>query len=266
MKRSSKLTGASLSRRGTVFSARRRRRRVGPVLTAIGALAAGPAVISLVADNTVAADAAVQDSGVAGVGAASAPVEAAGALETSAATPTFASVDGLKLHLLSPRSILVGFHEASKAEAQGMLPNGRLVENANTTRIDPPPDAADGPEYVILSSRGRRPPPTSAADVLMRDDDPVLSPVSGTVVEVRPYALYGTYPDHRIEIQPDDAPHLRVVLIHVADVEVAAGDRVVAGETSLAGSANRFDFGSHIDRYTEPERWPHVHVEVKGAG
>jgi hypothetical protein len=85
--------------------------------------------------------------------------------------------------------------------------------------------------------------------------------VDGVVTEVRPYLLYGQHPDTRVEIRPDDAPHLRVVLIHVDGVQVAAGDRLTAGETVLAGSANRFPFSSHVDRYLE-RGWPHVHLEV----
>lgn len=262
-----KLSNAAPGPRGPMFS-HQRRRRLGPLLGVVGVLAAGPAVISLVSDTTVPAGAAEHDSGVVGAGAVvdgSGEVVAASADVPAVPTARFASVGGLALHLPSLDTLLVGFHEASQKEAQAMLPHGRLLENANTTRIDPPADAEDGPEYVIMSSRGRTPAATSAVDLVMRDDDPVLAPVTGTVTDVRGYFLYGKYQDHRIEIQPEDAPDLRVVLIHVADVRVATGDRVTVGETPLAGSANRFDFGSHIDRYLEPARWPHVHVEVKRA-
>ncbi|HEX9766520.1 MAG TPA: hypothetical protein VGA36_07130, partial [Nitriliruptorales bacterium] len=106
---------------------------------------------------------------------------------------------------------------------------------------------------------------TTAVDLVIRDQDPVISPVSGTVIDVRPYALYGRHPDHRLEIAPDGFPQLRVVLIHVRDVHVTPGMRVVAGETELAGGPNRFPFASHIDRYFPQDRWPHVHIEVKPA-
>jgi biotin carboxyl carrier protein len=180
-------------------------------------------------------------------------------------TPPFATIDGLVLHLPSEQTVLVGFHEASQSAAMSMDPVGTLVENANPTRFSPPAVVADGTPYVVLSSRGRLPSPTSAVDLVMRDDDPVRSPVDGTVVDVRPYSLYSRYPDHRVEIAPADRPDLRVVLIHIAGVGVRVGDVVTAGETILAATANRFPFGSHVDRYTEPDRWPHVHVEVKPA-
>lgn len=255
-----------------MFASRRRRRHL-PVLLLVGALASIPAIASVLAPTTVPAGAAEEgaraDSGVvaaAGAGATD-PEDAAAADvagEPAAATPLFATLDGLALHLPSVDTLLVGFHEASQREALGLVPYGRLLENANTTRITPPADVTDGADYVILSSRGRRPPPTSAVDLVMRDDDPVRSPVTGVVTDVREYYLYGKHVDHRVEIRPDGHPDLRVVLIHVADVAVAVGDAVEAGETVLAGTANRFPFGSHIDRYLG-ERWPHVHVEVKGA-
>jgi hypothetical protein len=91
----------------------------------------------------------------------------------------------------------------------------------------------------------------------------VHTPVSGTVTDVREYVLYGGHRDVRLEIAPDDAPDLRLVMIHIADVDVEAGDEVTAGETVVAGTARPFPFGSQIDRFTEPDRWPHVHIEVK---
>lgn len=177
------------------------------------------------------------------------------------ATVPFARRDGLVLRLPAVEVVLVGYHEASLRGALALEPVGTLVGNANTTKFAPPAPA-DGAPYHVLSSRGRTFPATSAVDIVMRDDDPVLSPVDGVVTEVRPYRLYGSYDDTRIEIRPHDAPHLRVVLIHVDGVRVRAGDEVLAGHTALARTANRFPFSSHVDRYT-PERWPHVHLEVK---
>jgi hypothetical protein len=177
-------------------------------------------------------------------------------------TPPFAEIAGTTLLAPSSDVLLVGYHEASRAGALGLTPVGQGRSNDNTTRFTLPPDDATGTPYHVMSSRGRVLPPTSAVDIVLRDDDPVRSPVDGVVTEVRPYALYGTHPDTRVEIRPDDARHLRLVMIHVDDVQVARGDRVTAGETVLAGTANRFPFASHVDRYLD-ERWPHVHVEVK---
>jgi hypothetical protein len=184
---------------------------------------------------------------------------------TAPPTAAFATVDALTLHLPASEVVLVGFHEASSRDAQAFGPVGRLEDHQNTTKFDPPADAPAGPPYVVLSSRGRPYPATSAIDVLLEVDQPVRSPVTGTVTDVRSYHLYGKHADQRIEIAPADAPEQRIVMIHLDGVGVAIGDEVVAGETVVAGSARLFPFGSHIDRYTEPDRHPHVHYEIKRA-
>ena len=185
--------------------------------------------------------------------------------DRDASTPPLATYGGLALHLPTERPIIVGFHEASTPEALEMGPTGRLTENQNTTKFEPPAEVDEGAEYLVMASRGRPRAATSAVDVVMHTHDPVRSPVSGTVTDVRAYYLYGAHEDYRIELAPHDAPDLRIVLIHLDDLEVAEGDEVRAGETALAGTARPFPFSSQIDRYTEPKRWPHVHIEVKVA-
>jgi biotin carboxyl carrier protein len=180
-------------------------------------------------------------------------------------TPAFATVDAVTLHLPAAEVVLVGFHEASSRESQPFGPVGRLRDHQNTTKFDAPADVPEGPPYVVLSSRGRPYPATSAIDVLLEEDEPVRSPVTGTVVDVRSYHLYGKHADQRIEIAPGDAPEQRIVMIHLDGVSVRVGDEVVVGETVVAGGARVFPFGSHIDRYTEPDRFPHVHYEIKRA-
>lgn len=179
------------------------------------------------------------------------------------AVPALAAIDGLRLLLPAEEAVVVGFHEASTDAALELDPVGRVVANENTTRFSPPATDPDGSDYRVLSSRGRAQAATSAIDVVLRDDEDVLAPVTGTVADVRTYWLYGEHRDHRIEVVPDEAPDLRVVLVHVDDVRVAAGEQVTAGESVLAGTANRFPFASQIDRETDPDRWPHVHLEVQ---
>lgn len=178
--------------------------------------------------------------------------------------PPFAAVGSLVLWLPSADVVAVGYHEASMPGALPLAPVGRAQRNDNATRVTLPPDQGVGPPYHVMSSRGRVHPPTSAVDIVMRDGDPVLAPVDGVVTDVRPYLLYGRHSDTRIEIQPDHAPDLRVVLIHVDGAAVQVGYRVAVGRSVLAASANRFPFSSHVDTYVG-ERWPHVHVEVKNG-
>lgn len=179
--------------------------------------------------------------------------------------PIVARFDGLLLLAPSAHVRMIGFHEAAYADALAVQPQGRIWSNDNTTKFTAPP-ATDGHRYAVLSSRGRRTAATSAMDIAVVADTPITSLVDGTVVSVEGYRLYGRYEDTRIEIAPEGRPDLRVVIIHVTDPQVAAGARVVAGETVLAGAANHFPFRSHIDRYVGDPPGPHVHVEVKRAG
>lgn len=174
-----------------------------------------------------------------------------------------ARFDGLEVRLPGERILYAGFHEAYTVNGLPMMPVGRLIAHRNTTKFDAPPDDPEGPDYLIMASRGRPTPATSALDVLMELDEPVLAPVSGVVAEVRGFQLEGRYPDLRIELHPDDHPDLRVVVIHVDGVRVQAGDRVEAGVTVIADTARQFPFLSQIDNETYPDLHPHVHLEVQ---
>ena len=185
------------------------------------------------------------------------------ALEAASPTEMFATFGDLELYLPTESPVVVGFHEASTDGALAIAPLGQVESNDNTTKFEPPEEVEQGPGYRVMASRGRVHAATSAVDVVMRDDDPVRAPVSGTVTDVREYVLYGNHRDVRLEIMPDDAPELRLVMIHIAEVEAEIGDEVRAGQTVLAGTARPFPFGSQVDRFTEPDRWPHVHLEIK---
>ena len=176
--------------------------------------------------------------------------------------PVMAASDGFRLHVPGTAPVLVAYHEASRSESLPLVPLGTLRDNANATRFEPPAADAGGLVYDVQVSRGRLPGPTTAVDVVLPRDAAVLAPVAGTVVQVRDYALYGRHPDVRIELVPDDAPERVVVLIHVEDPQVTVGQRVELGEP-LAARARLFPFSSIVDRATEPERYGHVHVEVK---
>lgn len=174
----------------------------------------------------------------------------------------FAVVDGLELVLPHDAPLLVGFHEASRAEALPLQPVGRLLGNDNATKFDAQPDAA-GPDYRVLSSRGRARPATSAVDVALGEGVTVTAPVSGEVVEVREYDLTGSVRDWRVVVAPSGRSDLHVVLIHLHQPVVAVGDVVVAGESPLA-MVRQLPFDSHVD-YALGQRQPHTHIEVKPA-
>jgi hypothetical protein len=178
-------------------------------------------------------------------------------------TDPFAGAGDLALYLPARRYIALAYHEASGREALEMKPFGTCTRNENRTKFRRP-HPTDGPRYVVMSSRGRPQPATSALDVALKLTEPVLSPVTGTVVRVKRYRLYGTYLDTRLVVLPADRPDLRVVLIHLTDVQVRRGSLVVAG-TSVLGYARALPFRSQVNDYVGAGI-SHVHLEVKRVG
>ena len=74
----------------------------------------------------------------------------------------------------------------------------------------------------------------TSIDVGAKAGTTVYAPVTGTVVLVRDYDLYGYVPDVEIHIQPEGHPELDVVLLHQYDPQVKAGDKVEGGATPLS--------------------------------
>ena len=180
-----------------------------------------------------------------------------------AATQPFATVKRLALHLPARRPKAVAYHEAALPAALALKPLGRCARNVNRYKFDCP-TTTPGPRYVVMSSRGRVHPATSAVDVAISRRSSVLSPVTGTVANVRPYSLYGTYRDYRISFIPKGRPDLAVVMIHLRAIRVRPGDQVVGGAT-VVGSPRRLPFHSQVNDYVG---WgvSHIHLEVKRIG
>jgi murein DD-endopeptidase MepM/ murein hydrolase activator NlpD len=214
----------------------------GQAPAAIPAASSGPEAAGAPAEAADGADAEAAD------GADAEPADGAGEgeeVDRADRTEVFAQVGDLALRLPSHAVVVHGFHEASNRTSFAMTPVG------------------DEPR--VLPSRGRPAPATSAVDIVLVDDEPVRSPITGTVEVAESFHVYGKHADRRIVLVPDDAPELRVVVLHVTGVAVTAGDRVEAGVSVLAESARRFPFRSQIDDETAPDAWPHVHYEVRPA-
>lgn len=154
---------------------------------------------------------------------------------------------------------LVGFHESSAADALELDPSHSEVGA----------DEASGDEpVVILPTRRRAGAPTSAVDLAMKPGEAVPAPLSGEVIAVDDYLLYGSTADVVIKIRSDADPSIVATVVHVVDPEVETGDRVVAGTTPVAGEARQLPFESQIDRFTAEHRGeaaPHVHIELAHA-
>ena len=151
---------------------------------------------------------------------------------------------GVTLLLPVARIELIGFHEAGH-------PGSQAINAAGT-----------GVSIMTLESRGRGTASRSAADIVVPPGEPVVAPVTGTVVASSGYILYCQYDDQLVYIEPDGLPGWQVRLFHVEGSAPPVGTRVVAGETVIASSARLLPFESQIDEHTSEPSWPHVHIEV----
>lgn len=77
-------------------------------------------------------------------------------------------------------------------------------------------------------------PMDTSIDVGAKAGTTVYAPVTGTVVKVTNYDLYGEVPDVKIQIQPEGHPELDVVLLHQYDPQVKPGDKVEGGVTPIS--------------------------------
>jgi hypothetical protein len=175
----------------------------------------------------------------------------------------FARAVGVTLVEPAREVVAVTYHESLFGSAAAQRPLGRLLINANPDKFDPPPET-QGPDYIVMDSRGRPTPATSAADIVMEATTPARSPVSGRVMSVTPYRLYCSYPDVRVMIRPADDRARSVMVVHLVRVRVERGDVVVAGRTVL-GRPRTFPFPYDTDDYV-PGGHPHIHIEIERDG
>ncbi|HEV8421228.1 MAG TPA: calcium-binding protein [Actinomycetota bacterium] len=158
----------------------------------------------------------------------------------------------------------VGFHESLFRTAAALRPHGRLRLNDNPAKFTPPAESTDGPRYVVMATRGRPTPATSSADLVVGSRSAVLSPVNGTIVRVRRYLLYCRSPDWQVVIRPDGRPDAVVMVLHITNIPVGRGDRVVAGVTRIGRSWSNDGPGAQENDYF-PDGYPHVHIEIEHA-
>jgi murein DD-endopeptidase MepM/ murein hydrolase activator NlpD len=188
-------------------------------------------------------------------------------------TPTFATYKQLQLHLPVQTNALteLGFHQASFTYAFPMktwLKDADLGKAGKKHGTGRDPRTAVGGDgrlkgLVLRLWRPNRPGrPDTAVDVGAPAGSPVVSPVSGVVLKVKAYKLYGQYDDYQVHIQPDGYPTVDVVLIHVDNVVAKEGDRVEAGVTTIAHVrrlSNRFPL--ELASYT-PGPGDHTHLQL----
>jgi hypothetical protein len=184
---------------------------------------------------------------------------------TPTPTNTFAHMSGSKLYIHFPapadKLVAVGFHQASNKKSVRFVPSMTChkIDKASKTKALLKKDKKL--KLFQQPLRGRGDSNFTAADCAVPPKTVVFAAVSGVVTNVRHYKLYGYIDDLRLEIKPDGAPHLRVVMIHITGVKVKKGDRVVGGVTPVA-VVRHLPFVSTINRFVPVKPIDHVHIQV----
>jgi murein DD-endopeptidase MepM/ murein hydrolase activator NlpD len=191
-------------------------------------------------------------------------------------TPYFASYGRLKLRLPveTKRLTEIGFHQASYAWALRMKSplKDAVVSAVNAKRgtgrdISSQPTGPDTTlvGQVIRMWRSRPGKPDTAADVGAKAGSTIISPVTGTVVKIKSYKLYGKWPDWEMHIIPDGYSNLDIVMIHITDPTVKAGERVIAGVTPVGHIRKLSDkVTDQLAQYVK-DGGDHVHLQVNNA-
>jgi len=185
--------------------------------------------------------------------------DAVAASKPTTPTPAFASYRGVRLHLpvAVSRLTVLAFHASSYNDTVPMKtlvregsPSAakKAAEKARYLAKHPEDDDAEPVEIgeearpdgvwtgsaLHLWRTGRQGKTDTAIDCGAEPGSSVYALVDGTVMQVRPYKLYGKYSDYEIDIKPDGLDDIYVVVLHVTDPAVVEGQRVVGGLTRLA--------------------------------
>ncbi len=197
-------------------------------------------------------------------------------------TPIFGHYDDLQLHLVVAESDLteIGFHRAARDHALPMtslLPDadmqaadggngtGRTYVEVEVEADDLAPRTLGG--TALRMWRSSRPgPPDTAVDIGAPAGSTVYAPVTGTIIAITSYELYGKHEDIEIHIQPAGWPDIDLVLIHVSDVSVNVGERVTAGVTPLATVRLLSDRIDHQLGQYSTDPGDHVHMQLNRIG
>ncbi len=195
-------------------------------------------------------------------------------------TPIMAEVDGVKMHSAVAMEDLteVLMHNASYTYALPMTT--QLTEATNVDVMaahgtkrkaseQPTGDNWMTGEFIRTYRSNSAGPQMSAIDCGGPVGATVYAPVSGEVVLVKEYQLYGEYPDIQVHIRPTGRSDLDCVLIHLTDAQVKAGDTVVAGETPIARIRDVYAYigeSMQLKAYTaDGDNGNHTHIQMNNA-
>jgi biotin carboxyl carrier protein len=193
-----------------------------------------------------------------------------------APTPYFASYGRLKLRLPveTKRLTEIGFHQASYPWAMRMKTPLKDATNADARgkqgtgrETSTQPTGADAflVGRVIRMWRNRPGKPDTAGDVGAKPGSAVISPVTGTVVKIKSYKLYGKWADYEMHITPDGFDNIDIVMIHISNPTVKVGQRVDAGITRVGAVRKLSDkVTDQLAQYVK-DGGDHVHLQVNDA-
>jgi murein DD-endopeptidase MepM/ murein hydrolase activator NlpD len=194
-------------------------------------------------------------------------------------TPLIAEYPGIQLHSpISANNITeVEFHQASYNTALRLTPllpivDAEEVAEKHGTKHTPADEQPTGDKPLIgeavstwrLDSVGDE---MTSVDVGALAGTDVYAPISGTVVKIKTYSLYGLIDDFEVHIQTPDHPEFDIVLLHVEDLSVKVGDKVIGGCTRIAKVRNIGDIiDNNLANFTVPDDpGNHCHVQVNDA-
>jgi murein DD-endopeptidase MepM/ murein hydrolase activator NlpD len=191
-------------------------------------------------------------------------------------TPLLGEVKGVPFHCpISMNNLTeVEFHQASYAWALPLTSYLQVVDpatvmaNHGTQR----PSAQDEPtgdnkmigQTVSMWRQDSVGPEMSSVDAGAQPGTPVYAPVTGTVVKIRDYSLYGELPDKEMHIQIPGHPELDFILLHIDNLQVNVGDHIIAGVTQVATVRDTADyFDDDLANFTAPgDKGNHTHLQV----
>lgn len=202
------------------------------------------------------------------------------ATQASLPTPIMSESSGITMHSAVAMEDLteILIHNASYAYANEITTQLKEAKNTDiiaahgTGRVaseQPTGDKWMTGEFIRCFREGNAGPIMSAIDCGGPVGATVYAPVTGEVILVKQYKLYNEIDDYRIHIRPEGRPDLDVVLIHLTDVTVKAGDKVTAGVTPMAKIRDIFQYldeSLQLKNYTaENDNGNHTHIQVNNA-
>ena len=207
------------------------------------------------------------------------PAQAATGSADGTATPLFACYRSLHFYVpVLPQDLTeIAFHQASGDIAkhiESLLPDADMTavaQNRSSQRVLPSNEESNCAPAVLVGGvlrmwrSNRRGAPDTAIDIGAPIGTQVRSPVTGRIVEIRPYKLYGEHDDFEIHISPEGWPELDLVMIHVEDLMVAEGDHVIGGVTPIARVRLLSDrVTPQLGQYV-PGTGDHVHIQLNAV-